>query len=99
MAKWADYGISAVRYDSEHTHIVKVRVHEDKGDKIGAPTEWTRSQVVTAIENGKSLVTILRGGNWKKGQDVHIITVKGTKYLRTDQNLKASDNLGELPEF
>lgn len=78
---------------------MKVRVHEDEGDKIGDPTERTRSQVVTAIENGKTFVTILQGGKWKKGQDVHIITVKGTKYLRTDQNLKASDNLGELPEF
>ena len=30
MAKWADYGISAVRYNSEHTHIVRVRAYPDR---------------------------------------------------------------------
>ena len=25
MSKWADYGISAVRYNSAHTHIDRVR--------------------------------------------------------------------------
>ena len=50
MAKWADYCISAVRYNAEHTHIVKVKVHIDSGDTIGTATEWTRSEVVTAIE-------------------------------------------------
>lgn len=63
MEKWADYGISKVRYNDERTHIVKVKVHEDKGDTIGAGTEWTRNQVVSAIERGKSFVTILRGAD------------------------------------
>jgi hypothetical protein len=46
-------------------------------------------------------VTILRGANnkWKKGQEIHIITVNGIKYIRTDQNRKASDNLENLPKF
>lgn len=35
MAKWADYLISVVRYDEDHERIVKVRVHEDIGDKVG----------------------------------------------------------------
>ena len=29
MTKWADYCISAVRYDEDETHIVKVKVHAD----------------------------------------------------------------------
>ncbi len=33
MDKWADYLISVVQYDSDHTRIIKVRVHEDKGNK------------------------------------------------------------------
>lgn len=101
MTKWADYCISAVRYNSEHTHIVKVKVHVDSGDQIGSPTEWTRFEVVSTIENRKTFVTIARSsdGKWKKGEDVHIITVGGVKYLRTDANSKASDNLGNLPEF
>ena len=33
--KWADYLISAVRYNAAETHIEKVRVHVDEGDKVG----------------------------------------------------------------
>jgi hypothetical protein len=101
MAKWADYGISHVRYDDERTHIVKVRVREDKGDKLGPAEEWARKEVVSAIESGTTFVTIVKvsDGEMKKGQDVHIITVKGAKYIRTDQNAEASDNLENLPEF
>ena len=101
MAKWADYGISEVRYDEDRTHIVKVKVREDKGDTVGPAEEWARKQVVSAIEGGTTFVTILKGsdGKWKKGQDVHIITVNEVKYIRTDQNRKAADNLENLPEF
>ena len=101
MEKWADYGISKVEYNKEHTHIVRVLVHEDKGDKIGLGEEWIRTKVVSSIDNGKSFVTILKNkeGNWGRGEDVRVITVKGTKYIRTDQNSKEFDNLGELPEF
>lgn len=99
--KWADYCISVVRYNAEHTHIVKVRVHADSGDTMGAATEWTRSEVVTAIDTRKTFVTITRSsdGKWSKGEDVRIVTVGGVKYIRTDANSKASDNLGNLPEF
>lgn len=101
MQKWADYGISKVRYNNEQTHIVKVRVHEDKGDTIGRAEEWSRSQVVSAIERGKTFVTILKSSDdkWSKGQDVHIVTINGVEYIRTDRNRKASDNLENLPEF
>jgi len=101
MDKWADYGISSIRYNEQRTHIVKVKVHEDKGDTIGNAEEWLRSQVVSAIDRNKTFVTILKGNEskWSKGQDVHIVTVNGEKYIRTDKNQKASDNLENLPEF
>ena len=101
MAKWADYGISEVRYNDERTHIVKVKVREDKGDVFGPAEEWARKDVVSAIEGGTTFVTILKGsdGNYEKGRDVHIITVNRVKYIRTDQNSEASDNLENLPEF
>ncbi|MCI0730563.1 MAG: DUF3892 domain-containing protein [Chloroflexi bacterium] len=101
MEKWADYCISKVRYNSERTHIVKVEVREDKGDSLGTASEWTRSQVVSAIDRGSTFATILLDANnkWRKGQDVHTVTVNGVKYIRTDRNNKESDNLGNLPEF
>jgi hypothetical protein len=100
MAKWADYCISAVRYDG--SHIERVRVHEDDGgDSIGSYTEWARSRVVSSIDGGKTFVTITKNsdGKWCKGKSVHVIKVNGVKYIRTDGNAKESDNLESLPEF
>ncbi len=100
MAKWADYCILGVQYNREKTHIVKARVVKDNGDNFGAVVEWSRSQVVLEIERGNTFVTIVKdNGNWRKGQDVHTVTVNGVKYIRTDQNVRASDNLENLPEF
>ena len=100
MAKWADYCISAVRYSYDDTHIDKVRVHADNGETIGAEVEHARTQVVSAIERGETFVTIYKSnGRWKKGEDVHIIVVNRVKYIRTDTNHKAADNLGNLPRF
>lgn len=101
MAKWADYCISAVRYNSELTHIVMVSSCEDKGDSLGSFSEWTRVQVFSILETKKTFVTIYKGedGKYKKGEDVRITTVNGVKYIRTDANSKAADNLGNLPEF
>jgi len=66
MEEWADYGITAVRYNPEQTHILRVKAHETKGDTIGIAVEQTRSEVVAAIERGKSFVTILRGADNKR---------------------------------
>ena len=101
MTKWADYCISAVRYNSEHTHIAKAKVHADSGDTVGGASEWTRAEVVNAIGSGKTFVTITRSSDnkWSKGEDVRTVIVNNTKYIRTDANSKASDNLGSLPEF
>jgi hypothetical protein len=100
MAKWADFLISAVRYSADGTHIERVRVHEDLGDKVGSAKESSRTEVVENIKSGKSYITILKGQKgWKKGQDVHIITVQNKEFIRTDKNQIASDNLENLPTF
>jgi len=100
-SKWADYLISAVRYDSDKAHIETVRVHPDLGDTVGAASEWTRTKVVTTLEGGKTVCTIVKGtdGKWSKGADVHIVTVNDVNYIRTDANSIARDNLGSLPTF
>lgn len=99
--QWADYLISAVRYDEDRNHIEKARVHEDNGDTVGAASEWTRSSVVKAIDKGQTFCTILKtsDGKWKKGQDVHIVVLEGKRFIRTDANQVQRDNLGSLPEF
>ncbi len=101
MAKWADFGISAVRYSSDEAYIDKVKVHEDKDTKIGSGIEKTRKQVIAGMKLGQTYVTILKDndGKWKKGQGVHIIVVDDEEFIRTDANKKKSDNLENLPEF
>jgi len=50
--KWADFLISAVRYDADKTHIERVRVHEDLGEKVGSPKELPRVDVVKTSKVG-----------------------------------------------
>jgi len=104
MTKWADYLISAARYNKAHTKIQQVCVHPDKDDKVGKKSIWERIEVVETIENrGKSFCTIWKespsGGKWKKGADIHLFLVEDEKFLRTDKNEIEEDNLGALPEF
>lgn len=100
MAKWADYGISAVRYDSDDQYIDKVKVRKDNGETIGASETWSRKDVLSKMDDNKTFVTILEsGGKWNKGQDVHTIMVDGRHFLRTDANKKSKDNLESLPKF
>ena len=101
MATSVNYWIYSVRYNAEHTHIDRVRGYPASGGSFGNHAEWTRKEVVNLIEQGYAFATMFKGsdGNWKKGEDVRIITVNNVKFLRTDSNSKAADNLGNLPEF
>jgi len=101
MAKWADWLISAVRYDDDHSRIVKVKAHPDNDESVGTAEEQTRGTVVARIESGKTYCTIVKtqDGKWRKGEDVRVITIDGEKFIRTDANRTRKDNLGSLPEF
>jgi hypothetical protein len=99
--KWADHLISAVRYNVARTHIDEVQVREDKGDKVGSPSTWKRSDVVSSLEANDTFMTIVKdsNGKWDPGAAVAIVIVRGTKYIRTDADATAEDNLGSLPTF
>ena len=101
MDKWADYGISQVRYNARHTHIDRVLVHPDLGNTLGPQIEKTRQEVIADIKAGLTYVTITKGAdsNWYRGQPVHIIKVNGTEYIKTVDNGEEKDNLENLPEF
>lgn len=69
MTKWADYGISEVRYNAAHTHIDRVRIRKDKDTTFGEPEEHQRTAIVKAIKDGVTFVTIMSAdGKWQKGQ-------------------------------
>lgn len=99
--KWADFLISAVRYNADHDYIDKVKTHEDEGDEVGSFYEEKRETVISNLKKGKTYMTILKNkeGKWNKGASVEIIRVNNKEFIRTDKNQTESDNLGELPEF
>jgi Protein of unknown function (DUF3892) len=99
--KWADFLISGVRYNAEETHIDQVQSHIDEGDSVGPTTRMPRTRVVELLEEKKTFSTITKGtdGKWNRGALVQIVRVNGTKFIRTDADRTASDNLGSLPRF
>lgn len=99
--KWADYLISAVRYNAAETHIDKVQVREDQGDSVGSASTVERTTVVSRLEAGNTFVTIVKGTSdkWQRGAKVRIVTVRDKKYIRTDADATEEDNLEDLPRF
>lgn len=91
------YYIYAVHYkdNDTSTYIDEVRTESEySGPK-------TRGTVVSDIESGKLVKTAVKhsDGKYYEGQEVHVITVNGSKYLRTDKNNTAKDNLENLPTY
>lgn len=101
MDKWADYLISAVQYNNDHTHIIQVKQHVDNGDNVGESSIVSRLTVVSNLKGGYTYCTIRKGSNgkWKQGDNVIAYQLDGEYFIRTDGNKTRSDNLGELPEF
>ena len=102
MKKWANFLISAVRYEEELSKkiITHCKVHSDNGDTIGEGTTWTKEEVLEALNSGNTFLTIHKGGNrkWKKGNRFNVIKVEKV-YLRTDSENIAEDYVIDLTEF
>jgi hypothetical protein len=99
--KWADYLISAVRYNAQETHIDKVRAHPDNGESVGSGTAVERLTVVSRLDDGYTVVTIYKGSDdkWRRGATVRKVIIDGNSYIRTDADKTKADNLGNLPRF
>ena len=102
MTKWADYLISAIRYENEtnKNSIAYFKIHKDIGDEVGSGSTWSRAEVIDAIYNGKTFCTIIKGnlGEWKKGVVVTLITKNGNSII-TDNKYTDFDNLSDLQEL
>ncbi|MGH9046281.1 MAG: DUF3892 domain-containing protein [Acidimicrobiales bacterium] len=98
--KWADLLISKVEYSAEPRHIVRVALRLDRGTKVGPPVKVSRAEVMKWISAGYSVFTIYRADDgWQRGAEVQIVTIGGTRYISTEADRIAADNLGNLPEF
>src|SRR2546426_994387 len=100
-AKWADYCIGAVRFNSAHTHIDSVSAAPDNGATLGPWQEYTRATIISAIKRGTTFVTVFKAadGSYRKGQPVYVVVIRGVEYIKTVNNGRAEDNLDDLPEF
>lgn len=96
-----NYYVSATEYNSDGTHIAKLRVHELGPDgKLKAPVELTRPQVIELINKKKTFSTMTKGsdGSWKAGAKLEVIAVT-TDYLKTKKDTSTRDNLENLPSI
>ena len=100
--KFADYCVSAVRYNAGGVHIdqVQTRQHDVVKNQISGPTTMSRAEVVKLIGQGKTFATIVQNkdNNWVKGAPLQIHSV-ATDYIKTVADRKTSDNLENLPQF
>ncbi|MBK7230311.1 MAG: DUF3892 domain-containing protein [Ignavibacteriales bacterium] len=102
MNKWADYLISAIRYEDDNlkNSIAYLKVHPDFGQEIGAGSTWTKEEVINAMYDGKTFYTILKNntGEWKRGAHVALVTKNG-KTVLTDNESIDLDNLSNIQEL
>lgn len=102
MSKWADYLISAIRFENENDKqiISYLKVHSDCGEEVGAGSTWTRDEVLNAMYDGKTFYTIIKSSTseWKKGAHVALITKNG-KSIITDIEHTENDFLSDLQEL
>jgi len=98
MEKWADYLISEVSYTSDHLISIAIR-HKDTDQGITKGKPIDRLTIASDIKNGLLYITIYnQKDSWKKGHQIQTFSIRGTPYLRIDQNKVQLDFLGDLPE-
>ena len=99
MAKWADFLISAVKYD-DNQRIVQVKQHTDTGENIGDGEIVDRMTLANNLKKGRTYSTVFSNDtNWKLGDRIHLIRTGGEFAIRTDTNKVERDNLKFLPEL
>ncbi len=106
ISKWADYVITAVRYDHGgdrgSSKLAAVEVRMDLGGRLGFAQLWTRQHILEAIhQDHETFATALPAGEdaWRRGAHLQIIRIHGIDYLRVDRAEIPSDDLGRTPAF
>jgi hypothetical protein len=97
---YTNFGVDQKRTDPKTGAISELLVHQRNPNNSMTQLGWySRQAVIDHIESGQTYMTIrIVGGTWSPGAVIHVVTVNGKKYLRTDRNQTARDNLDSLPE-
>ena len=101
MQKWADYLISAVKTVTGSSTVEALEVHSDFGSMVCETVVAKREEVIANLKRGVTYSTVFKTamGKWRKGDDVHLVTINGLDYLRTNNELVAKDQFDEVPEL
>ncbi len=101
MQKWADFLISAVKTNPNQPYVDSFEVHSDFGCMVCQTEIIPRTEVIANIKKGVTYATVFRTamGKWRKGDDVHLVTVGGSEYLRTDKDCLPQDQFDNVPEL
>jgi len=98
MAKWADYLISQVSYDSNHL-ITKVKQHRDNGNTISEGEVVDRYIIADNLGHGNRYMTVYSDlDKIRIGKNIRYFRAYEHHYIRIDNNKVSSDNLGDLPQ-
>jgi len=99
MSDWANYIITAVRY--EGSRIEKVKRRRESGGDLSEPIEVPREAVAQDLEFDVSYCTAIRNedGEWERGDDVEAFEFDGELFIRTEEGENKADNLEGLPEY
>ncbi|HUA10408.1 MAG TPA: hypothetical protein VMA83_00205 [Solirubrobacteraceae bacterium] len=100
IEKWADFLITAVRFNSAGTHIVFVEARADRG-AVGKACLLSRTEVIETLESGYTYCTAIESGasKWEMGAAVEIVTVHDQPFMKTAPDEIACDNLGDVPRI
>jgi hypothetical protein len=100
--RWADYLISAVRYESgtDNRIIAYLKVHSDEIKYVGEGRTWSKAELLDALKGGKSMVTIKKDkeGKWSKCQNVSL-GIFSEVSIRSDLKKIPGDYLENVSEF
>jgi len=80
MGKWADYLVSAVRYKDKFgsDKILYLKIHQNNGHENGSGTTWSREEVIRAMHEGMTFITMnIKGtGELTRGSKISLIKLR-----------------------
>lgn len=93
-----NYWISEVCIKDNHIH--KVRIYRDSELPYGLDQTWNVQQVIDTINKGYNINTIINvNGRWQCGARVKVMNIGGNRFITTERDESAQDNLENLPKF
>jgi hypothetical protein len=100
MSQNPDWWIGCKVMSIDPKRISRVQAADSEGVKTGRWRDFTRLEVIDRIDNKKEAFStvIFKNGQWQRGADVHTVKIDQEKFIRTDRNAKAEDNLENLPD-